>query len=236
MLTFFRKIRKALLDSDSTKKYLLYAIGEVLLVMIGILLALQVNNWNEHRAARRIEQNILVNLHKEFLNNKQSLVIQNEDMQTQIEFIESLLDLQPNEVPDSVNLFDLFSPHYALRVATFQSSQSTLEEAIASGNLKLLKSNELRMNLTFWLSELDVAKEHESKMINLKELELRPFLIECCPRGVEFQDNYAKVLSDYRFRTIMELYQIMLHAQIKKRVRLQQIVEQVLKILEETIH
>ncbi len=49
MLTFLRKVRKSLINSGSTRKYLLYAIGEILLVMIGILLALQVNNWNESR-------------------------------------------------------------------------------------------------------------------------------------------------------------------------------------------
>ena len=49
MLTFFRRIRKGLLTDGATSKYLLYAIGEILLVMIGILLALQVNNWNEER-------------------------------------------------------------------------------------------------------------------------------------------------------------------------------------------
>jgi hypothetical protein len=62
MLTFFRKIRKALLDSGSTRKYLLYAIGEILLVMIGILLALQVNNWNEWRKDRLKETKILEEL------------------------------------------------------------------------------------------------------------------------------------------------------------------------------
>ncbi|MEL6810335.1 MAG: DUF6090 family protein, partial [Bacteroidota bacterium] len=44
----FRKIRKRLIDSGHVKKYLLYAIGEILLVMIGILLALKVNTWNEN--------------------------------------------------------------------------------------------------------------------------------------------------------------------------------------------
>ena len=49
MLTFFRKVRKSLVTSSSFRKYILYAIGEILLVMVGILLALQVNNWNEGR-------------------------------------------------------------------------------------------------------------------------------------------------------------------------------------------
>lgn len=49
MLTFLRKIRRSLIESGSSSKYLLYAIGETLLVMIGIQMALQINNWNEDR-------------------------------------------------------------------------------------------------------------------------------------------------------------------------------------------
>jgi hypothetical protein len=49
MLQFFRKIRYDLINNNKTGKYLKYAIGEILLVPIGILLALQVNNWNENR-------------------------------------------------------------------------------------------------------------------------------------------------------------------------------------------
>jgi hypothetical protein len=59
MLKFFRSIRKRLLKENKFKNYLLYAIGEILLVMIGILLALQVNNWNEHRKTKSIINNTL---------------------------------------------------------------------------------------------------------------------------------------------------------------------------------
>ena len=62
MLTFFRKIRKELLDGGATRKYLLYAIGEITLVVIGILIALQINNWNEWRKDRVNEQAILNDL------------------------------------------------------------------------------------------------------------------------------------------------------------------------------
>ncbi len=50
MINVFNKIRKQLLDENKTGRYLKYAIGEIVLVMIGILLALQVNNWNQNRA------------------------------------------------------------------------------------------------------------------------------------------------------------------------------------------
>ena len=55
--------------------YLRYAIGETILVMVGILLALQVNNWNEARKNSIIENEIVANLHAEF---KQNLIVLNE--------------------------------------------------------------------------------------------------------------------------------------------------------------
>ena len=54
MLKFFRKIRHRLLNENNFSKYLLYAFGEIALVMIGILLALQVNNWNHFRKDRKL--------------------------------------------------------------------------------------------------------------------------------------------------------------------------------------
>ena len=60
MLRFFRRIRQSLLTQNKFSKYLLYAVGEILLVVIGILIALQVNNWNEGRKERIIEKSILL--------------------------------------------------------------------------------------------------------------------------------------------------------------------------------
>ena len=59
MLRFFRQIRKDQLMSDKARKYFLYAVGEIALVVIGILLALQINIWNENRKLKAEEINIL---------------------------------------------------------------------------------------------------------------------------------------------------------------------------------
>ena len=62
MINFFRKIRKQMADDNKPMKYLKYAIGEILLVMVGILLALQVNNWNEHRKTKKVEMVLISQL------------------------------------------------------------------------------------------------------------------------------------------------------------------------------
>lgn len=59
MVRFFRQLRQNLLSENKFRRYLLYAIGEILLVMIGILLALQVNNWNEAKKTRQLEKSTL---------------------------------------------------------------------------------------------------------------------------------------------------------------------------------
>ena len=59
MIKFFRKIRQQLLLQNRFRKYILYAIGEIVLVMIGILLALQVNNWNQSRQDKKFETTML---------------------------------------------------------------------------------------------------------------------------------------------------------------------------------
>jgi uncharacterized membrane protein YgaE (UPF0421/DUF939 family) len=69
MIKFFRKIRQSLLIENKLSRYLLYAIGEIVLVVIGILIALQVNNWNEgrkelaksHEILREIAENLEYN-------------------------------------------------------------------------------------------------------------------------------------------------------------------------------
>ena len=55
MIKFFRQIRQSLIMENKTGKYLKYAIGEIVLVVIGILIALQINNWNEQRKEDRLE-------------------------------------------------------------------------------------------------------------------------------------------------------------------------------------
>jgi hypothetical protein len=62
MIKFFRKIRQNLLTENRYSKYLLYAIGEIALVMIGILLALQINNWNEDKKNQILVKTYVSNL------------------------------------------------------------------------------------------------------------------------------------------------------------------------------
>ena len=73
MIKFFRKIRQNLLMENKTRKYFKYAIGEILLVVIGILIALQINTLNQSRIDKKQETQILKSLKKEYVDNLNQL-------------------------------------------------------------------------------------------------------------------------------------------------------------------
>ena len=74
MIKFFRHIRQKLLTDNKFGRYLLYAIGEIFLVIIGILVALSVNNKNELRKEKAEEEKILVGIKNDFLETKIKLL------------------------------------------------------------------------------------------------------------------------------------------------------------------
>lgn len=69
MIQFFRKIRRVLLNENKFTKYLLYAIGEIFLVVIGILLALQINNWNEKQKKIKLAKEYLIEISNDLKND-----------------------------------------------------------------------------------------------------------------------------------------------------------------------
>ena len=74
MIKFFRKIRQQLLIQNKFSKYLLYAIGEIVLVVIGILIALSINNWNQEIKTKKQEIKILAELKNDLKTNLNEII------------------------------------------------------------------------------------------------------------------------------------------------------------------
>ena len=98
MIKFFRHIRKPLLNEGKTSKYFKYAIGEIVLVVIGILIALQINNFNEQRKDREKEQIVLKQLKEGVIQRKLKESASKEETQfLNNELILLGTNLQPNK-------------------------------------------------------------------------------------------------------------------------------------------
>ena len=111
MIKFFRRIRQNLLSNNKISKYLLYVLGEIILVMIGILLALQVNNWNQKQLEKKQIRNIYARIVQDFKHS--ATEIKNDIAQMTVAF--SLMDQIINEDVDRDSLLansDYFNTYY----------------------------------------------------------------------------------------------------------------------------
>lgn len=98
MIKFFRKIRQQLLMENKTSKYFKYAIGEIILVVIGILIALQINNWNESRIEREKETKLISQLEIDLKKNREEIIDLKKRLEINKDAIDSLIvRLQENK-------------------------------------------------------------------------------------------------------------------------------------------
>ena len=142
MIKFFRKIRYDLMEKNKTGKYLKYAIGEILLVVIGILLALQINNWNQNRLNNIKEQSILSSIHKEFLMNKVQLDTVLFYHRRAFKSARKLIETFPIDITKD-NL-DTAAKHieYMSYTWTFNPSQGSINAIISTSSFDIIRNEE----------------------------------------------------------------------------------------------
>jgi len=104
MIKFFRKIRYDLMEKNKTGKYLKYAVGEIILVVIGILIALSINNWNQQRILEKQSQQVLLNLREEVKESKTELEAAKENLQQRVDKRIEYLNNNNQVMVDSVKI------------------------------------------------------------------------------------------------------------------------------------
>jgi hypothetical protein len=137
MIKFFRKIRQRLLSEGKTGKYFKYAIGEIILVVIGILIALQINNWNEERKLSNNELNLLISLQTDLKFNLDEIIGLKNDSKSKIKSANIFLDnLNYNKISeDSIkSLVDDISGNLIFNnaVTTYRSISSNSDVTISN--------------------------------------------------------------------------------------------------------
>jgi hypothetical protein len=146
MIKFFRKIRQKMLTENKFSKYVLYAIGEIILVVIGILIALQINNWNEERKQNKLEKIYLTRLLNEL---KKDIVTFSNEIQRLEKNNEKIVNLsnifKDENYNDSLlvrltNEYMIFGTTYPM----FNPSTSTFEDLSSTGNLSVISNTEIR--------------------------------------------------------------------------------------------
>jgi hypothetical protein len=153
MIKFFRKIRHRLLSENKFSKYMLYAIGEIILVVIGILIALQINNWNESRKNNIIENEYYCRLLEDFELDRRNIKRLSDESDYKIKKSKALLLDLPKKEKSKEYLIDNYIQ--ALRTNAFAPSKVTILDITSSSKLNLIKNDSLKKTLIRYYAELD---------------------------------------------------------------------------------
>lgn len=170
MIKFFKKIRQNLLLERKTGKYLKYAIGEIVLVVIGILLALSINNWNENRKTNFNQLKYLNLLKKEALSNITSLDIEFGRIKKQAEGQKEVFRLidEPKDTLSEAYISQIFFNTFTTLVG-FNYKNSVLTEIKNSGELKNIENDSLRMILITLKPVIEQVKFQENSINTLQK-------------------------------------------------------------------
>jgi len=138
-MKFLRKIRQSLLDNGSLKKYLVYAAGEILLIMIGVLLAFQINNWKEKRNNHKAELIYYKNIKRQ-LNGDVGIISRNIDYNNrylaQFQYADQIIEANDQSKLDTLVQISLG----LFRYSDFHRGSNIYETIVNSGQIRLLQN------------------------------------------------------------------------------------------------
>ncbi len=173
MIKFFRHIRKSLLKEGRTSKYFKYAIGEIVLVVIGILIALQINNWNENRISKNLESQYYLRLLEDVREDKvilQATINYSNEVVSHAKKAIAVFENSPEANPDPVE--NLINMYQASQLQDPNSAESTYRELIASGQINLIQNDSLKTSLIRYY-EVDWSESRMFKLENKYRENLR---------------------------------------------------------------
>lgn len=161
MIKFFRNIRHRLLKENRFRKYLLYAIGEIVLVVIGILIALQINNANEARKLRALEVDYLKNIKTDLQLNIAELDSYIATRNSRIESANIVLEYFEGKPLEDLNAFAYHTTNIYIW-QKFTQQDNTFQELVNSGNLAMISNDSIKNGLLNLQSLYQKLKNEEA--------------------------------------------------------------------------
>ena len=201
-----------MLKENKMGRYLKYAIGEIILVMIGILLALQVNTWNNNRELKKEELKVMKSLHQEFSQNLEKFdIIYNNQLKRKqtIEYVMSN-NLQKLPADSLVTLMNRINANW-----TYDPFQGIYNSVIGSGKIELISNDSLKTKLATIQDLIKDYQEEEREVREFSKQNLYPFQLEQPLKNFNFnskdileskkvKDNYIKIFESFEYDKLMQ--------------------------------
>lgn len=220
MIKFFRKIRQNLFMENKTSKYFTYAIGEIVLVVIGILIALQINNWNENRKMKNDTYNLSIRLLNEVNKNIKSIEGSIKELESVDNATLITLDLIIEDFK-TVNASLLDSLLFKIIITpNSKFYTSVLNEALATGKVSLFENDLIKQTIYDIPTIIEEVKMAEKGMdldinqnlvpffydnISLRAVDAKfsEYASKITESKLEFSDNRV-ILSKRKFENILD--------------------------------
>jgi len=143
MIKIFRNIRQKMLTENKFSKYLIYAIGEIVLVVIGILIALSINNWNESRKQSISEKEFITSVKNDLKQDKIFIQLIVEIIEPRIEAYKALNSDLPNLYDNDRNSLDSIFQNYFKSQRTFYPISGSYQSAVSGNQITVFRNKEL---------------------------------------------------------------------------------------------
>ena len=197
MLKLFRRIRQDLIDNGKTSKYFKYAVGEILLVMIGILLALQVSNWNANNKQARLEKRylseLILDLQTDSIAVSEFITTSNQQFKAKTKLIDYF---NGSDIPKDTLLI-IFNKQWQISYS-FNPIVTTLDEMKSTGNIGVIQNSDLRRKILETYNNYKIHINKDEAIYNHQQEELWKVLFSRVPHldtGVVFDTEIMDVRS-----------------------------------------
>jgi len=222
MIHFFRRIREQLLGEGKTGKYLKYAIGEIVLVVIGILIALSINNWNQKQIEKKQMNSFLLSVIGDLKSDTLQYGSTIQFFNTLVNKKQNILELSNFDNLSVENLYDAIIP----RISNYEINSTTFNKITNSGITQISKNESLSKKIygyytvgASFLDDLIVWDRNSSTTNgkywhndqNLFELNLEAYDLKDSEGIINFQDEItrkqglSKLLSEPKGRNHLKL-------------------------------
>lgn len=147
MISFFRKVKKRLLKESKVSSYLVYAVGEIILVVLGILIAIQINKFNNNRVERQYEANYLEAIHANLEEDIKELQVRLQKDSVHLTAQSNLVRAFTVDSIRSDERMMKYSMHNSSVISYFNPQNTAFEDMKSSGNIDLIREDSLRYQI-----------------------------------------------------------------------------------------
>lgn len=195
MIKFFRHVRKKLLSEGKFSKYLTYAFGEIVLVVIGILIALQINTWNEEHKAKIEEEKFFENILLDLEKDEDKLLYYKKFYSKRVIYIDTLLTYLRNPTKTmGIEKFGMYvEPLYYNENPV--NYATTFESAKSLGGVNNFKEKELLKNLSQYYADFALIESLLTSTTRVIESQLEPILAQI-PEGYISEKTGSLVINE----------------------------------------